>query len=47
MLFAAILAGGRGSRMGSQDKPKQYLLLNEKPIIIYTVEKFITFSEIE
>lgn len=47
MLFAAILAGGKGSRMGNQDKPKQYLLLNNKPIIVYTVEKFLAFSEIE
>lgn len=46
MLFAAILAGGKGSRMGSPDKPKQYLLLNDKPIIVYTVEKFLAFSEI-
>lgn len=47
MLFAAILAGGTGSRMGNLDKPKQYLLLNDKPIIVYTVEKFLTFSEID
>lgn len=47
MIFAAILAGGKGSRMGNQDKPKQYLLLNNKPIIIYTVEKFLALSEIE
>lgn len=47
MLFAAILAGGKGSRMGNQDKPKQYLLLNDKPIIVYTVEKFLAFSEID
>lgn len=47
MLFCAILAGGMGSRMGSQDKPKQYLLLDDKPIIIYTVEKFLTLSEID
>lgn len=47
MIFAAILAGGKGSRMGSQDKPKQYLLLNDKPIIVYTIEKFLAFSEIE
>lgn len=47
MLFAAILAGGKGSRMGNQDKPKQYLLLNDKPIIVYTVEKFLTLSQID
>lgn len=47
MLFAAILAGGKGSRMGNQDKPKQYLLLDNKPIIVYTVEKFLAFSKID
>lgn len=47
MLFAAILAGGKGSRMGNQDKPKQYLLLNDKPIIVYTIEKFLVLSEID
>lgn len=47
MLFAAILAGGKGSRMGNQDRPKQYLLLNNKPIIVYCVEKFLALSEID
>ena len=41
MIFGAILAGGIGSRMGSMDKPKQYLHIGEKPIIIHTVEKFV------
>ena len=40
MIYAAILAGGTGVRMGNMDKPKQYLLLNGKPIIIHTIEKF-------
>ncbi|MDE6603713.1 MAG: 2-C-methyl-D-erythritol 4-phosphate cytidylyltransferase [Lachnospiraceae bacterium] len=40
MIYAAILAGGTGARMGNMDKPKQYLLLNGKPIIIHTIEKF-------
>jgi len=40
MIFAAILAGGTGSRMGNVDKPKQFLLLGNKPIIIHTIEKF-------
>ncbi len=39
--FAAILAGGSGSRMGSADKPKQYLMLGEKPVFVHTVEKFV------
>ncbi len=40
MIYAVILAGGSGERMGNVDKPKQYLLLNGKPIIIHTIEKF-------
>lgn len=41
MIYGVILAGGIGSRMGG-DKPKQYLNINNKPIIIYTIEKFFT-----
>ncbi len=40
MVFAAILAGGIGSRMGNVSKPKQFLKINNKPIIIHTLEKF-------
>ena len=38
--FAAILAGGTGTRMGNPDKPKQFLMLGNKPILAHTVEKF-------
>jgi 2-C-methyl-D-erythritol 4-phosphate cytidylyltransferase len=41
MIFGAILAGGIGSRMGNVDKPKQFLHIGRKPILIHTVEKFI------
>lgn len=41
MIFASILAGGSGERMGSTEKPKQFLQLGEKPILIHTIEKFI------
>ena len=34
-----IAAGGIGSRMGT-DCPKQFLQLREKPVIIYTLQKF-------
>lgn len=37
--IALIIAGGVGNRMG-QDIPKQFLTVNEKPIIIYTLEAF-------
>lgn len=45
MIFGMILAGGTGSRMGSKDKPKQYLILGDKPVIIHTIEKFFLYSE--
>jgi 2-C-methyl-D-erythritol 4-phosphate cytidylyltransferase len=38
--FAIIVAGGSGSRMGSEI-PKQFLLLDGKPIIVHTIEKFL------
>ncbi|SIT71033.1 IspD/TarI family cytidylyltransferase [Edaphobacillus lindanitolerans] len=41
MIYAGILAGGQGKRMGNVPMPKQFLLLNEKPIIVHTVEKFV------
>lgn len=36
---ALIIAGGVGARM-HQDIPKQFLTVNEKPIIVYTMEAF-------
>ncbi len=41
MIYGVILAGGIGSRMGNTEKPKQFLLIGEKPIIIHTIEKFL------
>jgi 2-C-methyl-D-erythritol 4-phosphate cytidylyltransferase len=41
MIYAEILAGGKGSRMGNVNMPKQFLPLNNRPIIIHTVEKFL------
>ncbi len=40
MNIAVILAGGIGSRMGDIDKPKQYLDVYGKPLIVYTLEAF-------
>lgn len=40
MIFVSILAGGTGQRIGNIDKPKQFLFLGDKPILIHTVEKF-------
>ena len=39
-VYGVILAGGIGSRMGNVEKPKQFLELGGKPIIIHTIEKF-------
>lgn len=39
MNIAMIIAGGSGNRM-HQDIPKQFLTVNEKPVIIYTLEAF-------
>ena len=39
-VYAAILAGGSGTRMGNPEKPKQFLMLGDKPILAHTVEKF-------
>jgi len=47
MIFAAILAGGIGSRMGGTDTPKQFLPLGNKPVIIHTIEKFVINSKID
>ena len=46
MVYAVILAGGVGSRMGG-DKPKQYLTVKDKPIIVYTIEKFFAVPDFE
>ncbi len=40
MVFALVLAGGTGSRMGNNSKPKQFLMACGKPVIIHTLEKF-------
>lgn len=47
MNIAVIFAGGVGSRMHSKDKPKQFLEMYNKPIIIYTLEIFENCSEID
>lgn len=40
-VFGVVLAGGIGARMGNVEKPKQFLDLGGKPIIIHTIEKFV------
>lgn len=47
MIYAGILAGGIGSRMGNVPLPKQFLELDGKPIIVHTLEKFILTKEFD
>lgn len=47
MNAALIFAGGTGTRMKVKDKPKQFLELNGKPIIIHTIENFDDHPEID
>lgn len=46
MIFAGIVAGGTGTRMGA-DIPKQFLKIGKKPIIIHTVTSFFENKSIE
>lgn len=46
MNVAVILAGGVGQRMGA-GIPKQFIEINGKPIIVYTLEKFEKHPEID
>ncbi len=39
-IYGVILAGGQGTRMGNSDKPKQFLEVGGRPVLIHTVEKF-------
>lgn len=47
MNIAVIFAGGIGARMNSKSKPKQFLLIHEKPIIVHTLDLFENHSEID
>jgi len=45
--YVLIMAGGRGTRM-KMDIPKQFLLLDGRPIILHTIDRFLEYdSEIE
>ena len=47
MNVALILAAGTGSRMGNADKPKQFLPIYGKPLMIHTIEAFEMHDDIE
>jgi 2-C-methyl-D-erythritol 4-phosphate cytidylyltransferase len=46
-IFGVILAGGSGTRMGNVEKPKQFMELGNKPILVHTIEKFMLNSNFE
>lgn len=46
MKVALILAGGIGSRM-KKPIPKQFIEIEDKPLIIHTLEKFVNCDEID
>lgn len=46
-VFGVILAGGTGSRMGNSEKPKQFMEIGQKPILIHTIEKFAVNDKLE
>jgi len=45
--IAVIFAGGTGRRMHTASKPKQFLELNGKPVVIYTIEIFQNHPQID
>lgn len=42
--YAVIVAGGSGSRMNSS-VPKQFILLKDKPVLYYTLQRFLEAFE--
>lgn len=47
MNIALILAAGSGSRMGNTNKPKQFLSIYNKPLIVHTIEAFEMHEDID
>ncbi|PWJ48357.1 2-C-methyl-D-erythritol 4-phosphate cytidylyltransferase [Faecalicatena contorta] len=47
MNYAVIFAGGTGTRMNTKTRPKQFLTLHGKEIIIYTLEHFENHPDID
>lgn len=47
MITAMIFAGGSGTRMKKADIPKQFMKINDKPIIIHTLEHFAYHREVD
>jgi len=47
MNIAVIFAGGSGTRMNAKDRPKQFLMVHGKPIIVHTIELFENHPDID
>lgn len=47
MNIAVIFAGGTGKRMNTRSKPKQFLEMHGKPVLIYTLENFQNHPQID
>ena len=46
MIFAALVAGGQGTRMGGS-LPKQLMMLGDKPVLIHTLHCFLRHPQID
>lgn len=42
-VYGVVLAGGVGARMGNVEKPKQFMEVGGKPILILVLEKFVVY----
>lgn len=47
MVTALIFAGGAGKRMNTRSKPKQFLEIHGKAVIVYTLEHFEYHKEVD
>ena len=47
MNIAVIFAGGRGDRLHSHSRPKQFFEFRGKPIVVYTIEVFQHIQEVD
>ena len=46
MIFAAILAGGKGTRLG-MGVPKQFYEINGKPLLAYCIDPFLEVDDLD
>lgn len=47
MNIACVFAGGKGTRMTIADKPKQFMEIDDKPILCHTIEHFEKSAQID